>query len=250
MSGEFGEQLVREYLDKMRSMPSVRIGSESLARDFFVLCLAQIGESWRRFCHNHQSFPHVLCKLCALESTADLCKELARFQQEARQCPECVDPEFTAVLLGKLPSPFDPANPDHVHIALKIQQFLQDLSVFTPVSTDSVEALHGFAQSSLHRFRGTKPTDNTAKEICLWGKLLSSWDVVMKWIWDRTGDTQARRRVSAFYNRSSSSVRVGHRPKLTMLQVRAMSKVEDNAEPSRNPRFKRKRLCGFLAAID
>ena len=246
MRGDFGTQLIREYLQKMRLLPSLGLDSQELAKDFFVLCIVQIGESWRRFCHKLQSFPYILWSLCELERPADLCMELAKFQRQARQCDQCVDPEFTAVLLGQLPSPIDPANPDHIQMALKIKQLLQDLSTFVPLSTDSVEALHGFSQSKLHRFRGSKPTDKTAKEICLWGKVVSAWNVVMKWIWDRTGDIHNGRRVAAFYNTSASKVGSSkpRRAKLTMPQVRAMAKdVEANPR-----RFKQKRLCGLLSA--
>ena len=244
MSGDFGKHLVKQYVDKLEELPILQLDSDELARDYFVLGIIQIGEYWRRFCHKHGSFPHAQWGLCGLEDE-ELCQELGKFQTQASRCPTCVDAEFTAVLLGQLPCPIDRANPLHLQKARQLQRLLEDLSRFTPISTDAVEALHGFCQSKLHRFRGCKPTDHVGAEICLWAKICSAWKVVNSWIWDRKGDAHSKQRLCKFHNQyaCAGGPKPFLRPKLGMSKLRALAKDTKNDKT----RFKMKKLCGHLA---
>ncbi|CAK9063911.1 Putative E3 ubiquitin-protein ligase HERC1, partial [Durusdinium trenchii] len=127
MTGVFGKQLVKEYIEKLKLMPHVGIETDSLFSDYFILCLLQIGECWRRFCYNLSSFPHALWRVLGLKER-ELCMQLAEFQRQVSKCTVCADPEFTAVLLSQLPNVIDCENPEHVQQAVKLQQVLADLA--------------------------------------------------------------------------------------------------------------------------
>ena len=46
-----------------------------------------------------------------------------------------------------------------------LRSFLTDLAIFTPLSSDAVECVHGLYQAKLHRFRGRKPSDSKAPRV-------------------------------------------------------------------------------------
>ena len=178
----------------------------------------------------------------------DLCQQFGKFQEHAALCPKCVDCEFTRILLSQVPHPIDPENPDHLQRLQKVQKLLEDMAKFAPLSTDSVEALHGFSQAKLARVRGCKPTDSVARQICLWAKICSAWKVLMAWVWDRTGDVQASRRMAGFFRQSSNQFSNG-RPNDSMFQARKMtfSKLRTLAMGDHAAKFKQKRLCGHFS---
>ena len=252
MLGDFGKQLVQNYVRKLTDLPSGPLGPE-LRTEYFILCLLQIGESWRRFTHRHQGFPYQLWRLCDMEAR-DLCQQFGKFQEQAVLCPKCVDCEFTRILLSQVPYPIDPENPDHLQRLQKVQRLLEDLATFAPISTDSVEALHGFSQSKLGRVRGCKPTDSVAREICLWAKVCSAWKVLMTWVWDRTGDVQASRRVAGFFRKSSNQFSKespadssGQHSKEFQSRKMTFSKLRTLAMGDHAAKFKQKRLCGHFS---
>lgn len=174
--------------------------------------------------------------------------QLAEFQRQVSKCTVCADPEFTAVLLSQLPNVIDCENPEHVQQAVKLQQVLADLACVAPLSTDAVESLHGFTQTKLHRFRGSRPTDPAAREISVWGKICSAWNVIKTWIWDRTGDVQVNRRLAKYHNKSASADPSKERTRLKL--IFSHLQMLSNAGPGDDGRFKQKRLCGHFSEDD
>lgn len=230
MDGTLGHRAISQLLGKLETFPDVCLLSQTLCHDYFVMVVTQIGDVWRRFCHKRDSFPYILWQLCDAEGSAliDLTREM---QRRAADFPCCVDPEFSGVLLQMLPSPVEPENNEHLERIKQVQSFLQDVSVFCPVSTDATEALHGFAQGKLHRFRGCKPTDEVAKEITIWSKITSSYHLLRKVIWSRTGDPQALRRLGSVKNTGKTGWE----------KLRAAALSANRSEP------KIKRLSGSLS---
>lgn len=196
------------------------------------MVLVQIGDVWRRFCHKRECFPYILWRLCNAEGEA-LAALIEDFQRQASQCPSCIDAEFSSVLLSYIPKPFSLSNGERCKRAREVQLFLRDVAAFCPISTDATEALHGFAQSKLHRFRGNKPTDAVSKEITIWSKITSAFRLVREFVWHRTGDPQALRRLSRI---SAQKNRVDG-----WQQLRAMG------YSSQEKKLKGKRLCGALS---
>lgn len=227
MDGTLGRCSISKYIAKLQACPEACLLSSALRRDFFVMVLVQIGETWRRFCHKRDAFPYIWWKLCDVEGDAliDLAREM---QTQAAKCPSCVDPAFSGALLGFLPNPLQSGNNEHLKRVKQLQSFLRSASVFCPISTDATEALHGFSQAKLHRFRGNKPTDEVAKEITIWSKITSSYQTLRQWIWDRTGDSHGLRRLKR--GRTSGKIQSWERLRIAAMQCK------------RKP----KKLCGSL----
>lgn len=242
VSGEYGQTLVSHYVAKLQAFSTERLSTESVLNDYFVMFLLEVGEHWRRLTYKHSGFPFLWWQLCGLQGP-ELCAKIAEFQATASRCPLCVDTEFSGPLLRFLPFPIDPENPLHHEKAVRVQQFLTDCSRFVPVSTDQTEALHGFTQTKLHRFRGLRPTDDVAKEISLWAKVTSAYSSLRQYIWKRTGDVQARRRLAAFRMARNLKQEPKDVKKFDWLHLRAMAQNPDKDHA------KQKRLCGPSAAM-
>ena len=241
MSGDFGKAMVAEFVKKLSRFRGA-LFSTAQTKDYFVLSVIQIGEAWRRFIHRLEGFPAKMFRLCDLELDA-LCVEIGHLQKQAKTCGQCLDVEFSKVLLDYIP-PIDPGNTEHQHRALQVQNFLVDVATYGPVSSDPVEALHGFSQAKLHRFRGCKPTDEVAKEITVWAKITSSFGALKKWIWDRTGDPHAARRLSAMCRRSSNNVFTKGRLKQTEKTRLTFSHLRKMAQDPNGHVLKHRKLSG------
>lgn len=241
VSGQIGEDMVSEFVGKLRHFADFQLATTSMCKDFFILVLIQMGEAWRRFTHKHDSFPYVWWQLCDLE-THELCSRILDLQARAGKCSECVDVEFSGALLDMLPSPFDVHDPDHQSRAVQVQRFLHDCSKYIPISTDQVEALHGYSQGKVYRFRGCRPTDQVGKEITFWSKVTSSFALIKRWVWDRKFDAHGLKRLAA-YGLSSKSKKRLH-PQLTWQRLRQMAK-----NPESEFKLKPKKLCGDLPSF-
>ena len=235
MSGDLGRQLVLSYVNKLETFPSLqpRLNNSSIALDFFKMVVIQVGESRRRFCYKHDCFPFILWQLCNLQDDA-LYSRFSELQEVAVRHPCCADIEFTTCLLGHVPRPFDPRDPSHQERVAQVQRFLQDCATYAPVSTEQVEAAHGFMQTKLHRFRGLKPTDEVAREITLWSSVTAAYRSIEKYIWDRAGDHQGARRLAA----RARGTRITN--SFSWEHIRAMA-LRGSID---HPRLKQKKLCG------
>jgi len=186
---------MKGYVNKLIEFPAMR--APDFARSVFTLGLEEIGESWRRFYHEQQRFPFVILQLADL-SHEDFMKEYRQLQIAERSCANCVDLEFSTLLLSYIPETEDCNCHDVKEKVLTLQRFLQDVAVWCPISADLVECLHGACQSRLHRFRGTKPTDAIAKEIVILDKITSAYSKFKDYMWTQLGDPKAFRRLESY----------------------------------------------------
>lgn len=187
-----------DYIEKLRAFAQLKI--PVLAVDFFTMALQTMSDCWRRFVFVTRSFPYVLLNNLHGLEYQEFLKEYGRLQQIALQCRECVDPEFTTVLLqyipqnslGQIDSPCVKAKVAH------IQRFIHDIAVHTPLSSDIVECRHGFSQWLLHRWRGAKPSEPVAQERLFWSLVCTSYKKFKEWLWTRIGDAGAFHRQKRF----------------------------------------------------
>ena len=198
-SGQIGLDLIRKYVDKLVSFPSMQ--QPDLARSYFQLVLEQLGESWRRFHHLQQAFPYKMFKLVGL-SEDDWLREYRHLQGVMGVCPQCVDIEFSSVLLGYISKGDSEAEARRK--ILQVEQFLKDCTIFCPISSDVVECLHGATQTRLHRFRGARPTDETSKEIVVLDKITSAFGKFKDWVWRHFGDPRLLSRLCAYGQRKGN----------------------------------------------
>ena len=195
-NGKFGEELVCLYLEKMRLFP--KLGLPQLAKDCFVISLAVMGELWRRFTFDKQCCPFQIFSLLDTSSDEEFLQLYQKFQQTLDTCPQCVDHEFSTVILRHIPLGARHRDEEVRSKIEAIRSLLCDLTTFTPISSDLVECLHGFQQAKLHRFRGRKPTDHAAQEITMLASIQSTYKQFWQFAWSRLGDKFATRRFPGF----------------------------------------------------
>lgn len=190
-TGQLGIDLVQAYVNTLVEFSSLQ--QPSFADSFFKLVLEQMTEGWRRFHHEQQCFPYPLFKLTSLSAT-DCLKEYRILQESARQCPQCFDLEFSTILLSYIPAGDAHANAKIV----EVQNFLSNVMIYCPISSDLVECLHGSCQSKLHRFRGTRPTDNISKDIVVLEKITSAYSKFKDWMERQLGDRKMLYRLHSY----------------------------------------------------
>ncbi len=186
------------YMERLAAFPQ-QLHLHQFSKEVFRMTLSVMGECWRRFDFERQRCPWVfISKLLEVEDIDVFLGIFSEFQSLAEQCHRCIDVEFTAALLNYIPKGACAADPEVCQRVRLLQGFLADLSVYCPLGSDLVECLHGFYQSKLHRFRGSKPTDAAAQQLTLWSSVVRSYQVFRSKMWNAFGDQQAIRRCAAW----------------------------------------------------
>lgn len=193
MSGQFGTNLISEYVQQLGSFAS--LGIPDIAKDAFTLSLQAMAESWKRLVFPTQSLPFTLFQLADLDHECFL-KEYARLRRDMQSCRQCADLEFSTPVLNFIP--LDCLQEDHLIRAkvCQIKHLLQDIDA--PLSSDLVECLHGYSQHLLHRWRGCKPTDSVAQQRVLWTQITKLYSSFRTFLWDRHGDKHSGHRMHRF----------------------------------------------------
>ena len=119
--------------------------AKSRWKELFCSVVFGMGESWRRFVHYVDTYPWYLFRLCHMSEE----EFWVQWQKVESGCQGCVDVELTKGLL--LACPTDEAC--RTDFYERVKALLTDLATFTPLSTDSVETVHGHIQSRIHKFR-------------------------------------------------------------------------------------------------
>ena len=143
-SGDFGLDLNAEYLQKLKQFP--HLGLPQLSTTCFTICIMCMGEVWRRFTFERQCFPFKLFGLLNAPSDQQFLKDYRLMQAAQRKCPQCIDIEFSRVILGFIP-PSMGQGQEAMHRVASLRDFLVDLAIFAPITADIVENLHGFLSS-------------------------------------------------------------------------------------------------------
>ena len=242
--------MIQDYVSKLSLFATLHI--PQLTRDYFCLCISEIGEIWRRFVQPTQTFPFVMFGLANL-SVPEFLLRFAELKATAAACPQCVDTEFSSVLLSFIPITGDeqynltcPAIQEKIK---QVQELLRDLQVFAPLSSDLVECLHGRCQSSLHRFRGAKPSDPVAKEIILWGSITTAFGKARDWLWSQHGDKRANLRLHRFFcdgrnQHSEQGLDARSTRSKAPVSWAQLDSMVQNGQAFKRP----KKLCGGLAS--
>lgn len=180
-----------------------------------------MADNWRRFVLPTQTFPHCMFHLLNCEEDETFIDEYKRLRSILEVCPQCVDLEFSTILLQ-----FVNLNASDEEIVCSVKQlrrFLLDISIVAPLSSDLVECMHGFTQTLLHRFRGSKPSEMVAQERVMWKTITKGFATFQKWLWNRYGDASSGRRMHRFgrasRNQYSHSMAGAVRGKGTIIPV-------------------------------
>ena len=167
-SGKFGRDLVLDFLciltHRYKDHLSEGMGpSETHAEVLFCAVLFGMGECWRRFVAETDAYPWKIFELCGMSEAEfwNHCSELKG------SCRECLDIEFTQGLVDSFRS--EPSQAMRVQVT----DFLKDLAVHIPLSTDAVEAVHGQLQNVFQKFRGRAKLASACSERAVLHSLVS-----------------------------------------------------------------------------
>ena len=192
-SGQFGCDVISDYLTRLKNF--ARLGVPTVAEDYLKLSLQAMAEMWRRLVLPTQGFPYCLFNLLSCESDGPFLELYASFQAKLKSCHQCGDVEFSHIVLSFID---DVGNSEASCRASALRQFLDDLSVCCPLSSDLVECLHGYSQHLLHRWRGSKPSDAIAQERVQWTLITKSHSKLRDWVWAHYADFQCGKRLHHF----------------------------------------------------
>ena len=206
---------------------------------------------WSRGHFCKQGFPYKIFDLLELESHDDFLNKYRDMQQAMSECTDCFDIEFSQPLLSFIPQTL--AGEQLHSRVIRLKRFLHDVSVFVPISSDSVECIHGFFQSKIHRFRGRKVSDPSAQELSLWSTITTSYKVFWDSLWQELGDPQAKRRMYRFDTKGMNQYTDPSKRKVQKLKAGQasvwtlgnMDKVCEQEKLSKKP----KKLSGHLVKI-
>eukprot|EP00438_Fugacium_kawagutii_P012659 Skav215614 [mRNA] locus=scaffold666:585055:598249:- [translate_table: standard] len=166
-SGRFGLTILHNVLQRVRSGDLIKFlqqsGDASLVKTCFELILFVVSDIWRRCCHSVQGFPWKLFTLLGCSDCNNFMVAWQAARAELMKCPECVDAGFSAPLLNSVDFAVlcKDTGADAVN---QIQNILQDIATYCPLSSDPVEVSHGQYQNQFHRFRGNRKNPTTAAE--------------------------------------------------------------------------------------
>lgn len=226
MNGEFGHWLIKQYLEKLRCFHS-RALPINMSKNAFILGVLEMGECWRRFVYERDRYPFKVFALLDCESDEQFIQEYLNMRNSLDKCPLCMDLEFTAMFLAYIPGELTEVTTDHTSETLKkkakeLRLFLEDCATFIPLSSDTVECLHGFQQSCVHTWRGRRISDWGAQKFTLWRSICASYKSFFNYVWDRHGDKQSQRRQQQYGRRGCNQYTAG--AKTIQRRVRATSK--------------------------
>lgn len=196
-------------------------------------------------------FPFKIFELLELECHDDFLNKYRAMQQAMCECQDCFDVEFSQPLLSFIPQTLDD---EHLRSrVIRLKRFLHDVSVFVPISSDSVECIHGFFQSKIHRWRGRKVSDPHAQELSLWSTITTSYKVFWDSLWEELGDPQAKRRMYRFDSKginqytdpSKRKVQKLNGSQASVWKLGNMDKVCEQEKLAKKP----KKLSGHLVKI-
>ena len=122
-----------------------------------------LGDLWRRLCLEVHGTPHTSFGLYGLP-LEEFLDSLRMIQKEHQTCRECLDTEFTEVILQQFAPLLQPAAESDEHASIDrmsklveeyhaIQDVMGDVATVLPISSDLVECVHGEVQRKLHERR-------------------------------------------------------------------------------------------------
>ena len=215
-----------------------------MARVAFEVSVTVLTEIWRRFVFQHDSFPTcLLSELLQAGTVPDFLEKYFKLKARGALCSRCVDPEFSKPFLAVI-SESEPGEQQKAK-ALRLMAVLRDISVWAPISSDLVECLHGVNQCRLHRWRGLRPTDETAQQLTVWASITTAYAKFKDVVWGRLGDKFAGNRLAQYGQPSTNqnSKPGDRRPRVPRMTVQDLQKLANEA-PGATAGSKRK-LCGW-----
>lgn len=156
VAGSVGHRIIESYQDLLmnkihQDIASGLLSAESCLGTVLTMAIICITDTWRRFVHNVADFPHILFCLVGTD-LATFCKMWDHCQERFQQCPDCVDHEFSRVLLSSFPGKLaGKPIPEQESVQTKVSAILADIATYSPLSSERVECKNGKVQAIVSR---------------------------------------------------------------------------------------------------
>ena len=163
VSGNFGNTLVKEYVDFLQRglTEAISMGLEAhpaLLNQIFQLVIVCMTDLHRRLVYEFRFPPWSLFGLLDLD-TAGFVQAWTTLQAKKTNCSKCLDSDFSAILLSQFLDLKSKPFQEQDAARREVQGILQDIATWTPLSSDSVEIKNGQTQWSASK-RGSQNVKN------------------------------------------------------------------------------------------
>ncbi len=158
VSGDFGWRIIGTYTNKFLhelstlELTQVDLGNAKNMDTLFVMMLLIITDTWKRFVHDYAAaYPFKLFQLLT-DDVEQFVASWDAFQQDKLRCAKCMDAAFSKTLLDAFPAKLGLEGfPLQKSVYHKVQLLLNDIAVFSPLTSDPVEIKNGQVQHSSSR---------------------------------------------------------------------------------------------------
>lgn len=207
MSGRLGWNMVASYEAFLHDwFPAAHADgfrpSATLTQTAFTMAIICMSDSWRRFVHRLDCFPHSLFQLLECKDTLEFCRLWDGFQEKYATCKSCVDCQFSEPLLCSFPKKLADAPSElQEDVRTTVCNILHDVAVYSPISSDPVEVKNGMVQAVTSR-RGNQAVKApiASRETSFLKSLQTNFQLVQHFVDEAT--LPARRTVSSILKRA------------------------------------------------
>lgn len=129
--------------------------------DFVFKAMADI---WKRFSMPALGYPWACFALLGDKSVETFKDKWCHIQQTHAKCKQCLDLEFTGILLRRFEAPSPNDDQAWAVTQSKVTTILEQVATYSPLNSESVENAHAVAQTLLSKVRGQLKSLSTAVE--------------------------------------------------------------------------------------
>lgn len=156
VSGRFGWEIISDYQSLLTGQfanaeeAGLDVSSASCLQTALTMAIIIMSDTWRRFVHDYSGYPFKLFSLLEVQHVQQFTLMWDDFQWTS--CNQCLDSEFSQVLLAAFPSEMA-KEPQAVQERAfqQVRLLLHDIATYTPLSSDPVEIKNGQVQLSTSR---------------------------------------------------------------------------------------------------
>jgi hypothetical protein len=167
VSGTLGEEAVKDYVKSLnirfKQICPELSSPAPMAMTFFRQTIFAMSDVWRKLCHAFMCPPFDVFALLDVdfETFADRWRLLRGLY---RACPQCVDIDFTTVLLEMFGDLDGKSAAEQLEIFHQVVNLLKSIATYCPLTSDSTEIRHGQVQADAQRFVGHRKTKESIVE--------------------------------------------------------------------------------------
>lgn len=139
-----------------------------------------MADIWKRFSLPAMGFPWACFALLDDRCVAKFRDRWHRLQEKLSKCKQCLDMEFTGILLRKFEAPSPNNDEAWALMQIEVNTILEHVATYAPLNSESVENAHAVTQTLLSKVRGQLKSLSTAVEDSLLDSITRAYDKLRK----------------------------------------------------------------------